>query len=253
MFQSTGFHLGEGFFMNELKTSRAGFTLIELLVVISIITLLISIIHPQLSRAKYEATITICLSNHHQWGNAVIAYAGDNREALPRQDETFTTGVNTWDVSNRFPLAVAQYGLADHRIWDCPSTPQFPRTVTSWQGALAHFNSAYTHFSIVPRDWWVPRRFGSKYFPSTQSDPTSDPIGWPTHITSNNGAKAPILSDRLAKSVSLGPTGVIGSIYGHRWANELESTTILFLDAHAERRGAAEIKIRYTGNWYNLY
>ncbi len=238
--------------MQARRLTREGFTLIEVLVVISIITLLIAIIQPQLHRAKYEAIMSVCMSHHHQWGNATVAYATDNREALPRHDETFGTGLNSWDVSNRFPRAMARYGLDDHRMWDCPATPQFPRTVASWDAALAFFNSGYDHFSITPRNWWVPRQFGAKMFPSIQADPTCDPIGWPTHITSNNGALVPIMSDRLAKQIALGPS-VEGSVFGHRWMNELESVTILFLDAHAERRSVHQIKVRYTGNWYNMY
>ena len=231
---------------------RSGFTLIALLVVISIITLLIAILQPQLHRGKYEAIMAVCLSNHHQWGNATIAYATDNREALPRHDETFGTGLNTWDISNRFPREMGKYGLADYRLWDCPATPQMPQSVKSWDAALAQFNAGYSHFSITPRNWWVPRKFGAKLFPSIEADPLSDPIGWPTHITSNNGNMAPIMSDRIAKQVALGP-GIEGAILGHRWNNTLESNTILFLDAHAERRNVSDIKNRYTGNWYNFY
>lgn len=233
--------------------SIAAFTLIEMLVVISLIVLLISISMPHLQRAKYESRVTLCLSNFHQWGNAVLAYAGDNREALPRHDETFTTGINTWDISNRFPAEMARYGMNDHRMWDCAVSPLMPVTVKSFEDAKTkYFNGTYTHFSIIPYNFWVPRKFGAVFFPSKAASPTSTVDLWPTHVTSPIGIKEPIMSDRVAKQVGL-PATPEDSIGGHRWVGGLESTSLLFLDAHAERRTIGEIKVRYLGNWQNLY
>jgi prepilin-type N-terminal cleavage/methylation domain-containing protein/prepilin-type processing-associated H-X9-DG protein len=45
-----------------------GFTLIELLVVISVITLLMALLFPALSRARKQAQAAVCQSNLHQWG-----------------------------------------------------------------------------------------------------------------------------------------------------------------------------------------
>ncbi len=238
--------------MSTQRHVSAAFTLMEVLVVISILTLLLSISLPHLQRARYESRMAICLSNHHQWGNATLAYAGDNREALPRHDETFTTGVNTWDISNRFPIEMGRYGLNDHRMWDCPISPLMPASVKDFEQAKAYFNSAYGHFSIIPYTWWVPRKFGAVWFPSKQADPTCEPDEWPTHVTSPNGAKQPIMSDRLSKPKGMAPTPDDAN-GGHRWVRGLESTTILFLDAHAERRPFLLIQRRYSGNWHNFY
>ena len=239
--------------MVQRRRHLAAFTLIEMLVVIAIIALLISIAMPHLQRARYESRITLCISNHHQWGNAILAYAGDNREALPRHDEAFTTGINTWDISNRFPAEMGRYGLNDHRAWDCAVTPLMPSTVKSFADAKTmYFNGTYTHFSIIPYNFWVPRKFGAVLFPSKAASPTSTVDLWPTHVGSPIGNTEPIMSDRVAKQTGL-PATPEGAVGGHHWAGGLESTSLLFLDAHAERRIVDLIKVRYLGNWQNLY
>lgn len=60
-----------------------GFTLIELLVVISIISLLISILMPSLSRARGQAKSVHCLARLKEFGNALAAYDNMSGGALP--------------------------------------------------------------------------------------------------------------------------------------------------------------------------
>jgi len=59
------------------------FTLIELLVVISIITLLISILLPSLSRAKEQAKGVHCLARLKEFGNAFASYENTYGGNLP--------------------------------------------------------------------------------------------------------------------------------------------------------------------------
>ena len=68
----------------SIPTRRAkGFTLIELLVVIGILTILIAILVPVISRAQAASRSTTCLMSLRQIGNAFKLYAQDNKMTLP--------------------------------------------------------------------------------------------------------------------------------------------------------------------------
>ena len=62
---------------------RSAFTLIELLVVMSIITLLISILLPSLSRARAQAKSVHCLARLKEFGNALASYNNLGTVGLP--------------------------------------------------------------------------------------------------------------------------------------------------------------------------
>jgi len=86
--------------MNRMK-EKHGFTLIELLVVVAIISLLVSILLPSLTKAKELAKSAVCTANLHQIGLIAFMYLNDN-------DGVFTTtggvcgfwGDNNIDDSN---------------------------------------------------------------------------------------------------------------------------------------------------------
>lgn len=59
------------------------FTLIELLVVIAIVSLLLTILIPVLKRARYQTRRIACISNLHNVGLAIHAYANDCKGNIP--------------------------------------------------------------------------------------------------------------------------------------------------------------------------
>jgi prepilin-type N-terminal cleavage/methylation domain-containing protein/prepilin-type processing-associated H-X9-DG protein len=65
------------------SAEHRGFTLIELLTVIAIISLLISIMMPSLSRAREQAKSTHCQARLKEFGNALAAYENLYRDQLP--------------------------------------------------------------------------------------------------------------------------------------------------------------------------
>jgi prepilin-type N-terminal cleavage/methylation domain-containing protein len=93
-----------------LYLSRA-FTLIELLVVISIISLLIAILLPSLSKARQASRRIACLSNMRQMGLAINTYVTDNGDELPTSGDS---GSCSWP-------AKVFYSNVPTNLFICPS------------------------------------------------------------------------------------------------------------------------------------
>ena len=90
---------------------RKGFTLVELLVVIAIIALLMGILMPALARVRQVAHRLICGTNLSGIGKAMLIYANDYDDELPRaggRNSTWSGRIPQWLADNRFTA----YGLS---------------------------------------------------------------------------------------------------------------------------------------------
>ncbi|MHC4330574.1 MAG: prepilin-type N-terminal cleavage/methylation domain-containing protein [Planctomycetota bacterium] len=84
---------------------RKGFTLVELLVVIAIIALLMGILMPALSRVRQVAFRMVCGTNLSGIGKAMLIYANDYDDELPRsggRNSTRAVTIPDWQAANRF-------------------------------------------------------------------------------------------------------------------------------------------------------
>jgi len=89
---------------------RKGFTLVELLVVIAIIALLMGILMPALARVRQIAYRMVCGTNLSGIGKAMVIYANDYDDELPRaggRNSVWALSINNWLAGNRFTA----YGL----------------------------------------------------------------------------------------------------------------------------------------------
>jgi prepilin-type N-terminal cleavage/methylation domain-containing protein len=82
---------------------RKGFTLVELLVVIAIIALLMGILMPALARVRQLAFRMTCGTNLSGIGKAMLLYANDNDDEMPKAGGR----TNTWNAAGLGPGWIA--------------------------------------------------------------------------------------------------------------------------------------------------
>jgi len=111
------------------KIGPSGFTLVELLVVISIISMLMSIMLPGLSRAREAAKRVVCLNRLRQLTLAWMTYSMDNDDRLCSPDTYWNTtpGSSYW-VADGPPLPSNNVGGTETAIENGILWPYTERT-----------------------------------------------------------------------------------------------------------------------------
>lgn len=118
---------------------RSGFTLIELLVVIAIIAILAAILFPVFAKAREKARQSSCLSNFKQIGLAIMSYAQDYDEMMPRQYYDAAAPFpyewcNTGDYTN-YQDVITPY-IKNSQIFKCPSSQLSAEAATAYNNWL---------------------------------------------------------------------------------------------------------------------
>ena len=132
--------------------ARIGLTLVELLVGIAIIAILIGMLLPAINSVREAARLVSCKNNVRQIGMAVLNYSSANYERLPALWQT--SRLNPWEnfswridllpfleqsaLANSFgdndrPLELEKLASVSQilPIFQCPSTPDSPRSLQS--------------------------------------------------------------------------------------------------------------------------
>ena len=102
--------------------SKRGFTLIELLVVIAIIAILAGLLLPALAKAKQKGQATICLNDLKQVGLAMLMFADENDDMIPRG--TAGNSPRWWlEFMPYVPEGGTEKDYRNIKIFMCPSYP----------------------------------------------------------------------------------------------------------------------------------
>jgi prepilin-type N-terminal cleavage/methylation domain-containing protein/prepilin-type processing-associated H-X9-DG protein len=254
--------------------SRPGFTLVELLVVIGIIAVLIAILLPALAKARFQATLTACASNQRQLGAAMLMYANANHGFLPRFDLTGGGQANLSDLlggpDGFFSYFNSKYKLPKDVLF-CPAG-----NTETYDYIFNNFNSGAHPMQAISYSLWVPHKSNGilvppvyfSYPPPAGAVPlvlfaidTNPPIHAAIRLGEKVGVRNPMLSDSVYCSLSVGwpnPVNVDFSTVsqgnyqtqygGHYRKGALDSINVCYLDGHAERIPAKQVKVRYGSN-----
>jgi len=137
---------------------RSGFTLIELLVVIAIIAILAAILFPVFARAREKARQTSCLNNMKQFGTAVLMYAQDYDEMMPR---VYVGGPLSYTLPNGSSYSgyllwhtmLFPY-IKNIQVYNCPSDTQ--RWTGQYTGSTSYGLNVYNHYGLSLSSFQAP-------------------------------------------------------------------------------------------------
>ncbi|MEX2214947.1 MAG: hypothetical protein WD768_12505 [Phycisphaeraceae bacterium] len=143
--------------MSRHKRQRTGFTVPELLAVVAIIIILLSLLLPQLGKAREHARVAICLSGQHQLSVAWRNYANENQSRLVGAH----TGTLSYDwVRNLaapiIPANETEEAIRIGKLWPyindlalykCPSDP---RTDYLRTYSMSNFVSGTNNWYVEP-------------------------------------------------------------------------------------------------------
>ena len=217
---------------------KQAFTIVELLVVVAIICLLIALILPVMSNARFFAYRATCLSNLRETAAVIHAYASDYRGHLPLANAT-----NPRLLRPEIHDAIEQYFEGPYDIFYCPIHAQVD---------YAPDRTARPDLPYVTPDWWGVRRTwdASHYkigyvYVANLDDPgcskfiNGDPAA---SLTDPSASEDPVLFDFCKKRRDGNQEWVA---FPHDGISRRVGMNALFGDMHAEWKNFKDMHVEY--------
>jgi prepilin-type N-terminal cleavage/methylation domain-containing protein len=216
------------------------FTIIELLVVITVISLLVSLLIPNLSKARKVAMITQCGAIMRQHGIGMNAYRNDYKFYYPLFGGTPYTDYygrycNVWDASQFDATVFNAYGVYINLPNDGAS--QTPTTSLSKMKYCPVVNwnvfGAYTFENASTTPYWNGSFLGYELYPGHILGPDST-WGMFDTIERREDNKELLMTDQLAISDEVvgGQAHYVG---GSNFNNTQTSTVYMWFNPHVDR------------------
>ena len=226
-----------------------GFTLVELLVVIAIVGMLVALMLPAVQSVRESSRRLTCQNNLRQIGLAVHAYGAQHDGHVPALWRTSHTRVwenFSWRVTLLpFLEAAAVYDALDFEavpfaapnlttaatqiaIYQCPSTPLFPRQIAAMGYAEASYfdlSAAATDYSGVHdvaalgREFPLLGAFGSIIVPFEEAVPAADFDSYNPSIRTKPNAFKNILDGMASTALIVEQAGKPDAFYSDRQAH----------------------------------
>ena len=147
------------------RPPAAAFTLIELVVVLSNVSILAGLLLPALSKAKQAGKSIRCLSHMRQIGLAIVLYADEHEDQLPRsQHSAFARGEMPWGraIAGQLGASPTVWTNLLTGVYQCPSDTR-PRPWSYGQNVYFELSPDSDDYTGSPATW---RRVTSVPHPS---------------------------------------------------------------------------------------
>jgi len=232
---------------------RRAFTLVELLVVVAIVALLLAMLLPALAKARTVARAVVCQSNHRQIALALIFYAGENNQSLPRGHDFQQPGGHNSSYRNVLPPMLNE----SDKVWRCANAtrPDSGNHYSSNPGVMTEIDSSrYNNgadnlrLDRIGRDAEVVMMIDGSQWRTTESATDAQAVargldsGGAVYGTSYNPSSSS-LYDPIRRGQNLDAVAGGAVKYHPRWreagVSGLEgrlTTNVSFADGHAESR-----------------
>jgi len=234
-----------------------GFTLIELLVVISIISILIAILLPALTKARATTRTVTCSTYQRGFAQLMLMYVTDHNEYLPRGQQKYkvdgdaSSGFTNadWMYSGPFGTLTVSGYLPD---WPNRDTLACPEAVLHWGTQWGVFG-ARTNYALNANVVYIKDSYGTgtpEFFRRLTDLPYASypsKIGWAIDAGRRDVGGAPFNTYFGAQRHRLkNYSAAVGDGHGE-WLHNGRTANVVFFDGHGQTVGF-ETQINVSSN-----